>query len=242
MKKHKGSSLILTILATTLVCIISICTLKIYNLEITTFNSSKKSLQAKQYAESKMELLKLVGFNNLKESNWTNIANSDFKEKILLSPILNEGDGINSRLVTVKIAYKSESTDRYSLERKFYNVSPKEFSNTKSFYINRNGSASFIAPCNISNISLVCITDFTRNDNGSVSGKNTITISDVCSFSIQASVSKTGSKGHGWAYPGSKSFTQSYKVNIPKGKNIVISTLSSGNWPVESTSILLLLS
>lgn len=111
-----------------------------------------------------------------------------------------------------------------------------------AFLISRNGAVTFNAPYNVTKISCLADTNFSKANDGNQSGKNIITIVGVGNIAMEASVSKGGAKGHYWGYSLTKSTAFDFKVDIKKGTKIQITTTASGSLATESTSVLLVLS
>lgn len=111
-----------------------------------------------------------------------------------------------------------------------------------SFTLPKDGSINFTAPLNVKKISCIADTNFNKNHDGGSNGTNILRIQNVGSVTMSASVTKSGSRGHYWGYEPTKSAASDFNVSISKGTSIFISTKSSGDLSVTSTSVLLVLS
>ncbi len=243
MKKFKGSGLlIMTIISAGIAGLIAVSLAKVNHLTFSGLNSSQIAMQAQQYAESKMELLKNNSYDNLIAQKKEKIEFSNgYYDEVLVS----SQTGPNNKVykdVTVNVFKDENSISSCSLNRRFYKTSEKSNDFCKSYLIDKNGSISFIAPSDISKISVLCTTNWKQNWGASNSGVNTVNIGNFGKLVMDIQVSRGGSKGHGWQYPGAKSAAGSFNVDIAEGSNITISTNSTGGWEVENTAILLVFS
>lgn len=144
----------------------------------------------------------------------------------------------------LNIYQKSTLDDLIKQMQEKVNAAIASLSSASSFSVNLSagGSASFVAPLNVKKISCIANTNFVKSPDGGYAGTNVVQIQNVGNITMSASVTKSGSKGHYWGYEPTKSAASDFNVNIAKGATITISTQSSGNLGVASTSVLLVLS
>ena len=243
--KYKGSGLlIMAIVSAAIVGLTAVSLAKVNHLAFNGLNSSQIALQALQYADAEASIIKATAYKDLKAHAKTTIQNSNgYESEVSLSNESDYSDTIKQKTATIKIYRTGESQPRSTLNLLKLSVEKQEKEDiSKAFLIGQNGNVTFTAPFTIRKVSVFCTTNWKQNGDGSNSGTNNVNISSIGNLSMSISVSKTGSKGHGWQYPGAKSAAKNFNVDIPKGTTIKITTSSTGGWAVENTSVMLILS
>lgn len=121
LKKYKGSGiLILSLMAAMISSLIAVGISKSTSVSMNSFKSTETSIQAHNYAESKMKYLIFRGYGNLAEQARTTIAGTSFQDNVVLGTIADEGNGLSSRQVTVNVFKSGEAGSRATISRKFY--------------------------------------------------------------------------------------------------------------------------
>lgn len=120
-RKRKGLAVVIMVLFSCfLVSGISTSLAKLYSSGSRMIASGNASLQAKHFAQQKMNYLVFKGYDNLASQNKTSILGSPFCDSVELSPVATDAEGLSRRLVTVKVYNGDESLPRASVSQVFY--------------------------------------------------------------------------------------------------------------------------
>lgn len=164
MKKFKGSGLlIMTIVSAGIVGLTAVSLAKVNHLIFSGLNSSQIAMQAQQYANGRLDLLKLVNYKDLTGISRAVIPNSKgFEEEVILGneTISVENSNVKKRDITVNVYKEKETRPRVSVVVSKYSSGDKSSSNGAWIDI----PASGIAPAD----GIIIVTS---NWNGSISIK-----------------------------------------------------------------------
>ena len=145
MKKFKGSGLlIMSIVSAAIVGLTAVSLAKINHLIFNGLNSSQIALQAQQYADGRLNMLKLVSYKDLKNMSRSVISNSKgFEEEVILGneTEIPESSNLLKRDITVNIYKAQESTPRISVVIPRYSSSNNSTSNGSWIDIPASGIA-----------------------------------------------------------------------------------------------------
>lgn len=82
--------------------------------------SSSATMQAQQFARSKMDYLIYKGYANLQVQTKSIVLDTAFKDSVALGTISTDVDGVSSRVVTVSVYNGDEAVPRAILQQVFY--------------------------------------------------------------------------------------------------------------------------
>lgn len=120
MKKFKGSGLlIMTVVSAAIIGLISVSIAQLHSTSLNSLYSSNIILQARQYAESRVNHLSLQDYNDIKNQGKTQISGTKFKDSITVGSETNN-NGLKSKVVTVDVFYDNEVNSRAQLSKIFY--------------------------------------------------------------------------------------------------------------------------
>lgn len=105
-------------------------------LAMSSSSSVSASSQAQEYAESKMKYLALNGYNALAAQDRTTISGTSFQDNVVLGDVVDEGNNLSSRLVTVRVFKVGEALSRAALTRKFYS------NDSNAYVVNENSPSN----------------------------------------------------------------------------------------------------
>lgn len=121
IKKNKGSGvLILSLMAAMLSGMVAVGIAKSTSAFMNGAKSTEIGIQAQNYAESKMKYLTFRGYANLAEQGRAIISGTNFQDNVVIGNVINEGNGLSSRQVTVNVFKTGEAGSRATISRKFY--------------------------------------------------------------------------------------------------------------------------
>lgn len=115
---NRGNALlIVSIITAVLVALVSLSVMKLNQTAYSGINNSKIVLQAQQYAESEVAIIKATNYSDVTAHGKTVIKNSNgYLSEVLLSAESNYSESIKQRVVTVNIYKEGEPLPRFSLD------------------------------------------------------------------------------------------------------------------------------
>lgn len=144
--KHKGSGiLVITLMSAIFTGMISLSLAKVSNISKNSFGSTRLAIQAQSLADSKMEFLSLVDYDEIVSQNRQAIGETDYFDSVVVGAETNLGDGITSKDVTVNVFHSDDAVPRYRLTKIFYSNGNNEYvfnddeNDTRIGILNSNG-------------------------------------------------------------------------------------------------------
>lgn len=227
LHKRKGNTSYL-VLAITCGIVMSILALATAQTIQGVFNGLKVTqiaLQAQQYADAKVNLIKAAGFDKFTEEAKKSIPESPFYQEV--SEVKEStSNSVKKKAAAVNIYLQDEKSPRYSLPVILYDpVDGIGNCQTLSGMTN----LTFKSTTTAKSISLFATSNWNK-PTGTWSSTNTVTVSVnnvvIGSLSMTASIEKGGSKGHYWGYQPSVSGAKTFACNVKQGDTITV--VSSG--------------
>lgn len=93
---------------------------KTNSIAFTSKMANSVALQAQQYAASKMSRLAMENFEDINAQKRTAVEKTGFEDQVMVSDVVDEGDGIASKNVVVEVFKPDDKMARAMVSRKFY--------------------------------------------------------------------------------------------------------------------------
>lgn len=241
MKKWQGSDLLANIIvAGMLTSLMAVSAMKVHSSSFNVMLSSKRTVQAKQYALSKINLLKVKGYSSLESQGKTQIGTTSFYDQVILGDETNYSSTIKQRAVTVNVYNGDETIPRSSLNTVMYSAAASATggcqvaTGTDSVSVTANGAYK--------SITVIMGSKFTPAD-GTWTGSATCTAyvdgSSIGSVTTSTKTSKGGSKGHYWGTTEAVTNMKTFNKSVVSGNTIKASVTSSSRHSGTTLTIIL---
>lgn len=241
MKKWQGSGLLANIIvAGMLTSLMAVSAMKVHSSSFNVMLSSKRTVQAKQYALSKINLLKVKGYSGLESQGKTQIGTTSFYDQVILGDETNYSSTIKQRTVTVNVYNGDETIPRSSLNTVMYSAAASATggcqvaTGTDSVSVTANGAYK--------SITVIMGSKFTPAD-GTWTGSATCTAyvdgSSIGSVATSTKTSKGGSKGHYWGTTEAVTNMKTFNKSVVSGNTIKASVTSSSRHSGTTLTIIL---
>lgn len=241
MKKFQGSGLLASVIVAGMVTsLIAFSVMKVHSSSFNSMLSSKRTVQAKQYAISKMELLRAKGYSGLASQGKTKIGTTSFYDQVILGAETNYSSTVKQRTVTVNVYNGNESVPRSSIDSVMYSAASSAAGGCQ--VATGTDSVSITANGTYKSVTVIMASKFSPAD-GTWTGSATCTAyvngSSIGSVATSTKTSKGGSKGHYWGTTEAVTNMQTFSKNIVSGNTIKASITSSSRHSGTTITIIL---
>ena len=120
IRRHGTVVMIYALVTAILVGSIAFSIAKTNSIAFTSKTANNTALQAQQYAASKMSRLAMENFEDINAQKRTAVEKTGFEDRVVVSDVVDEGDGIASKNVVVEVFKPDDKMARATVSRKFY--------------------------------------------------------------------------------------------------------------------------